>query len=626
MVILSATLLTGGAAAGWYFLLRSDPTTPSSVHAERLPDPPPDPRLTVSTPFKNVHPSVKYAGDAACAVCHKEIDGSYHKHPMGRSAAFVGKETPLEKYDASGQNPFRTPSHQLTVVRDGDRMIHKMAGGTPTTTDLPPTESKIDLVLGSGTRGRSYLTFDHGSVWQTGISWFTDDARWNVSPGFDLGKGGLRSITAECLFCHINSTDPVAGSNNLYKQAVVGQPHIGCERCHGPGELHVRHQANTPPAGPDHTIVNPKRLSGNLQLDICRQCHLLGEQRVVRRGRDLFEYRPGLPLDLFQTVFVRRPDLADSQRSVGQFEQMERSTCFTKSNGAMTCTSCHDPHVAPEPAAKAAFYRGKCLTCHTDRGCSQPEPLRKAKNDSCVACHMPRRDSTSIAHAAVTEHRILRHSDKPPAPTLALGELPIVQYKHGTPGPGAEEVDRDLGIALSRQLPKLTDPTVARQAVSTATNRLSAATRRWPDDQTAWLQWAGLRDPRGRLEAARKAAALPPESEEVLKLQVVAESTAREYATALAIVDRLIQMNPASIEYRQLRASVLIDSRDWVRAEAACRNALTLNPLAAEARVLLAMSLNGQGKRAEAEKQAEIGLALETNPALQRQFRDWLRR
>jgi predicted CXXCH cytochrome family protein len=628
--LVGLTLAVGGVGV-WYFYFRDDPLPPPTQPERVQSPPPPDPRLTHQTPFRNVHPSVKYVGDAACAACHADIDRCYHQHPMGRSAALAGKESPLERYDPAAFGTFQTRAHTLTVRPAAGNVQHLLAGNTPETAGLV-YQTSVDVVIGSGTRGRSYLTVDRGSVWQSAISWFTDDARWNVSPGFELGEGGRRAITPDCLFCHVDRTDPVPGSKNRYRQVLVGQANVGCERCHGPGERHVEfHLSGGTPTGRDGTIVNPKHLSPQLQMDLCRQCHLLGEQRVVRPGRELSEYRPGLPLDLFLSVYVRPPDRADGQRSVGQFEQMERSACFTRS-GAMTCTTCHDPHQAPAKAEVAAFYRGKCLTCHDQKGCSQPEPVRQTKADSCVACHMPRRGSTSIAHAAVTDHRIPRHADAPPraAPSAARlpSDLPIVPYRRGahtTP----EDQDRDWGVALAQHLPKLAaKPAESRAAADAAVEKLTQAVTRDPSDAAAWHRLATAfgerKDVERRVQAVRRAAELALDSEPVLSALAKAEASVRAYPEALAATGRLIRLNPAAVEHRLLRASVLLMTHDWAGAEAECRDALAVNPLSAEAHVLRSMALSGLGKADEARKAADAGLALETNPEVQNRYRGWL--
>ena len=57
--------------------------------------------------------------------------------------------------------------------------------------------------------------------------------------------------------------------------------------------------------GRDLTIVNPRHLEPGLRMAVCEQCHLLGDHRVDRLGRDTFDYRPGLPLTDFFAVYGR---------------------------------------------------------------------------------------------------------------------------------------------------------------------------------------------------------------------------------------------------------------------------------------------------------------------------------
>src|SRR5262249_57855384 len=105
-----------------------------------------------------------------------------------------------------------------------------------------------------------------------------------------------------------------------------------------------------PAAKPDETIVNPARLPARLRDAVCEQCHLQGESRILRRGREAFDYRPGLPLHLFWSVFIRPPELVEGLKFVGHVEQMRSSKCWSKSGGELACVSWHDPHRLPEPA------------------------------------------------------------------------------------------------------------------------------------------------------------------------------------------------------------------------------------------------------------------------------------
>src|SRR5438067_1374410 len=103
--LLFAAIMAIGGFGAWYFFVRDDvPSSPDSP--EVVDTPPADPRLTFATPFRNVKPNVQYVGDSACATCHQEIDKNYHAHPMGRSAEFTAKASPIERYDAAAHNPF----------------------------------------------------------------------------------------------------------------------------------------------------------------------------------------------------------------------------------------------------------------------------------------------------------------------------------------------------------------------------------------------------------------------------------------------------------------------------------------------------------------------------------------
>lgn len=100
-----------------------------------------------------------------------------------------------------------------------------------------------------------------------------------MPPGFEDGNNTRfsRIIGLECMSCHNSYPDFVLGSENKYKKIENG---INCERCHGPGEYHVLQKqagilVDTAKAI-DFSIVNPAKLSIDLQFDVCMRCHLQG--------------------------------------------------------------------------------------------------------------------------------------------------------------------------------------------------------------------------------------------------------------------------------------------------------------------------------------------------------------
>jgi hypothetical protein len=179
---------------------------------------------------------------------------------------------------------------------------------------------------------------------------YTQKQRWDLSPGYEKGSIHFdRPIDPNCLFCHSNRVQPVALSVKRYEDPVFLGHAIGCERCHGPGELHARRQELA--GGRDLTIVKPRHLDPVLRGNVCEQCHLVGDQRVERLGRTAFDYRLGLPLTEFFVDHGRTTD--EGQELVGQVVQIKASRCFRASQGRLGCISCHDPDEVPDPEKRS---------------------------------------------------------------------------------------------------------------------------------------------------------------------------------------------------------------------------------------------------------------------------------
>ena len=623
-------LLAGGVAVAWFVLNRAPvvPPPPPVEDENVAPDPvPADPRLTWNSPFRNIKPDAGYTGDARCAECHAAIATSYHAHPMGRSAELTPAAPVIEKY---GAPPVKAGPYTLRAERDAKGVVTHVASASDATgKPLPDYAVRADVAIGSGTRGRSYLSIEHGSAWQPALSWFGPQAKWDVSPGFDLGNGGRRYVTPACLFCHVDTVRPVAGASNRFSEPLfAGQASIGCERCHGPGELHARERAKAPAtAKPDHSIVNPKHLSPALQTAVCEQCHLQGEERVERRGRSAFEFRPGLPFDEFVTVFVRHPDLIDLSRSVGQHEQMAHSKCATGSGGKLVCTNCHDPHKVPAPAEREAHYRARCNACHEKKGCTARAELRADRGDSCVACHMPRADSSNIVHTSVTDHRVVRRAaPRPPARPLAPDTAPLVAYRPAAlPEP---DLHRGLGLALARTAIRVPPGPIRQTVARHAFGNLDRVLGAFRGDADLWTALCTARsatgDAEGALAAGARAVRLAPASELALTELAAAALDLRSFDRAESAATALIGLNPRAVEPLLTRAAARAGSGDWAGSLADAKAAVAVHPLHPRARLRLAVALHYTGDAGAAEAEAANAGALATTDrqrnALHEQF------
>ncbi len=593
----------------------------------------PDPRLTIATPYRNVRPEVQYVGDDACARCHADIAAHYRGHSMGQSLAPVAAAKPVERFDAAGHNPFQFGGLTYQVEQQDGRTLHRESAHDEAGRLVAAVEAEAAYAIGSGRRGRSYLIERDGFLFQSPITWYPQEQRWDLSPVYKTVHQHFgRPVTAECLYCHCNQVEPVAGTLNAYRPPVFRGTAIGCERCHGPGELHVaRYEHGDGAAGADRTIVNPRDLEPALREAVCQQCHLQGEKRVVHRGRQVFDYRPGLPLESFWSVFLARTGGGEALELVGHTEQMQASRCYQASAGRLGCTSCHDPHRLPAPEQKAAYFRGKCLSCHEQQGCRLPPADRLARDaaDDCAACHMPRRPS-HVQHVAVSDHRVVRRADaSPPAPKgrLRWGEMPIAHFSGSRGGADETELARDRGIALVGMADRQ-PPALQRVLGELALPALQNAAARDAGDLPAQEALGRALQAVGRLDEARTAfdaiLARAPRHEMALDDAANLAMLTDRPAEAAECWRRALAVDPWRWQHHYGLAAAQARLGRWSDAAGQCREALRLNPASREARQLLVRGLLEARETGPAWDEFERLLALfpGERAALQRWFNE----
>jgi Tfp pilus assembly protein PilF len=564
--------------------------------------------LDEGSPFANTRAGVRYVGDAACARCHAEIAATYRQHPMGRSLAPIDAAPATGGDEAGGRPLFEANGLEYSIERRDGRVFHREARRDAAGRIIALNEVQVQFVLGSGSQGISYLVEHDGFLFQSPISWYVQKRRWDLSPGYQKQNAHFdRPVVSTCLYCHANRVEAVEGTINRYQPPIFRGHAIGCERCHGPGEIHVSHP--TAVDGRDMTIVNPAGLEPALRDAVCEQCHLLGRQRVVKLDRRDDDYRPGLPFDRVWSVFVPSGGTA-ADRFVGQVEQMHASRCFRASNGRLGCISCHDPHQRPAPEERVSFYRDRCRECHADQGCRLPASIRvqRSRDEDCTGCHMPRLERSDIAHVAATDHRIPRRphegrSTEDPSP----GAPPLVLFHHEPRDePQRALAERDLGVALSRMGP---------EAAAVALPLLETALAARPDDTAAWEAKGSVLGRLQRFEeglaAFRRALSREPNRETAIlgAADLAARSGRREQA--IADFRRAIALNPWRAAYRTDLAALSFDHRDWAAAAGACREALRLDPTHLETRKILVRSDLHLGDRAAARTEFQTLLGFD---------------
>jgi hypothetical protein len=463
---------------------------------------------------------------------------------------------------------------------------------------------KIEYVIGSGAQGTGYVTRRGNYLFEAPLSYYTHAQSWGLSPGYESNNYGFsRPILAECIACHSGRPQPVPNAYGLYHEPPFFELAVGCENCHGPGELHVKERmagAPIPTDGTDRSIVNPAKLPNWLANNICMSCHQTGEVRVLKPGLSYTDYRPGTPLDQTLTIFrvPLKPDALPQSDLLEHYFSMVLSKCYRASNGRLTCLSCHDPHVEPSSEEAPAAYRARCLSCHEDTSCGLPLPsrLRQTPPNDCAGCHLPKREVKGIEHAALTNHRIVIRSDEPypdVAFHMTMPRAPDLIHLSAVPGrerdpvaplallavyrtlvrEGHGEYQKSFSIVLDRLMK--TDPENIAVLSALAQRSLAANT---PEGTAQAIQYLA--------KALRKGSTAPEDYIELAELYARSNRT----QDAIEILERGISLAPYTRDFYESLAVRYVSLNQYGKALEVIQKGLEVFPEDALLRILLRKS------------------------------------
>jgi tetratricopeptide (TPR) repeat protein len=360
--------------------------------------------------YDNHADSVAYVGMKTCATCHQDKHQTFIHTGMGLSFDSATRQKSSAVFGVSHQVYDSFSDMHYYPFWNNEKLYIKEYRllGKDTTHQFT---QEINYIVGSGQHTNSHLMERNGYIYQAPITFYVQKQKWDLAPGFEGGNNSRfsRILNSECISCH--NSMPKLEDNSQYKFMSMGNG-IDCERCHGPGELHVKQRLNGQGVDVqneiDPTIVNPRKLSWNRQIDLCQRCHLQG-LNLLKEGKKFTDFKPGMKLsDIFE-IYLPEYEGNQSQFDMANHSQrFQMSKCFTSTNNSdlkFTCISCHNPHVSVKITG-TEVYNTACAQCHVKKDCStSTDQLIEAKYN-CVSCHMPPSSSEDIPHVSVHDHYI----------------------------------------------------------------------------------------------------------------------------------------------------------------------------------------------------------------------------
>ena len=442
---------------------------------------------------------------------------------------------------------------------------------------------KLEYVIGSGSNGQSYVVRRSDFLFQAPLSYYSKPDKWDLSPGFELQDAAFnRPIAAGCVACHSGRANAIRDRVAAYGEPAFHELAIGCENCHGPGQLHVTERSEGVPTSKsgDSSIVNPSRLQPWLADNICVNCHQTGDTRVLQPDKDYRDFRPGTPLNNTAGIFrvPYRLESPPDEDLLEHYSSMVLSRCYQESQGRLSCITCHSPHTEPSVQETSGYYRGKCLGCHTTKSCSLPQAqrLQQRPADDCASCHLPKRSLKTIAHAALTNHRILARPGERLSETAFQEPTSLAGVVHVNPVVGHER----------EPIPLLTQLQVYGELLLTH-----------PEYQKSYL---------AVLDQLSKSQPQRPLVLSALARKAKLEGTAEGTALAIQHLSKAVDLGSTSIVDYQDLSSLLVGAQKSDQAIQVLKRGIELSPINAYFHKALALQYIGQkdySKALEAMKQ-----------------------
>lgn len=383
------------------------------------------PTITERSTYAGLSDTAKYVGMNTCKGCHSGIHSTFIHTGMGLSfdTASLQKTAAEFKKSSVVYDKFKDLYYHPYWSDDKLFLQEYRLSGSDT---IHQRTEQIKYIVGSGQHTNSHMWESNGYLFQAPLTFYTQMKKWDLPPGFEEGSNSRfnRIIGLECMSCHNGYPKFVEGSENKYEFVKNG---IDCERCHGPGSVHVQEKSSgiliDTSKFIDYSIVNPSKLPIDLQFDVCQRCHIQGNA-VVKEGKSFFDFKPGMKLSDVMDVYMPVYEGNEHEHIMASHaERLKLSKCYISTisknvsgntnslkpyKNGITCITCHNPHVSVKKTNNSVF-NATCSNCHNKKtapDCSEKRENLVAASNNCIKCHMEFNGATDIPHVSVHDHRI----------------------------------------------------------------------------------------------------------------------------------------------------------------------------------------------------------------------------
>jgi len=332
----------------------------------------------------------QFAGSQVCGSCHKDIFVNHLLTEHHLTSAALTPKNILGSFK-TGSNVFAFDPFVNITMEKSDSGFYQVEYKN----GVEVKKQKFDIVVGSGRKGQSYLSWSGNHLVQLPITYFSPANQWSNSPGYNPHIPMFnRPITSRCLECHSTYFETIPKTSKKFEEfdhnkIIYG---IECEKCHGPAADHIEFHLKNPAVTAGKNIQNPGKFARERLLDLCTLCH----GGALNKTKPSFSFRAGDTLSNYFSTQTAMLDADNIDVHGNQFGLMALSKCFKMSN--LTCVTCHNVH--ENENGKIEIFSQRCISCHSSthgKPCKLTASIGSSITQNCIDCHMPKQMSHAVA-------------------------------------------------------------------------------------------------------------------------------------------------------------------------------------------------------------------------------------